>query len=377
MARQAFTATALIYCGIFVASSLYVMIPLHPAVSESYQVTIAHASLSSSLFIIAYALGLLLFGFLADQLPLSKIMLAGMGVLTLLTSLLAFVDSIEAILLLRVFQGLLAASFAPLAFGYCFSHFTTGFQGVVIALINTGFLFAGVFGQIISAAFASAFSVSSVFVAFSFFYLSCFIFLWFTLQPSANAGGLNIKKLTVTILSCLRNPIVRWLYVIAFFLLFPIMLFYGAFEIYLYTIWKDFPIPLQLFRLISLIGIFPSFFTSYVLKKFKPRTVLQFHLGIMAAGFLPALIHLNVGTIAIASFLMIVSTSLTIPMVVLLVGRHSSAGTSGIAIYSCTLLTGAAVGSALAPEIAFFHVLWMIPMLFAGLALLAKVLPDN
>ncbi|WP_026771761.1 MFS transporter [Sediminibacillus sp. JSM 1682029] len=376
MAKQNISAAALIYCAVFVASSLYVMIPLHPLLSETYNVSIGNASLASSFFILAYAFGLLFFGFLADQLPLSRIMLTGMAVLTLITALIALADSFESVLLLRVIQGLLAASFAPLAFGYCFRCFSPGLQGLAIALINTGFLFAGVFGQIISAGFADTFSASGVFIAFSVFYLSCFIFLLFTLQPSAKADGLQLKKLTASILSCLRNRIVRSLYLIAFFLLFPIMLFYGAFEIYLYTSWPEFPIPLQLFRALSLIGILPSFFTSIVLKKFGAKRVLRLHLAIMAAGFLPAAIHLNVGNIAIASFFMIVSTSLTIPMVVLLVGRHATAGTSAVAIYSFTLLSGATLGSVLAPTLSFSVVLLLIPLLFISLTVFARVLPD-
>ncbi|WP_053220396.1 MFS transporter [Virgibacillus senegalensis] len=376
MAKQNISAAALIYCAVFVASSLYVMIPLHTLLSETYHVSIGNASLTSSFFILAYAIGLLFFGFLADQLPLSRIMLTGMALLTIVTVVLALIDSIKSILFLRVIQGLLAASFAPLAFGYCFRSFGPRLQGLAIALINTGFLFAGVFGQIISAAFANAFSISSVFISFSVFYFSCFIFLLFTLQPSAKANGIALKKLTGSILSCLRNRIVRSLYLIAFFLLFPIMLFYGAFEIYLYTSWPEFPIPLQLFRAISLIGIIPSFFTSVVLEKFGAKRVLRLHLAVMAAGFLPAAIHLNVATIAMASFFLIVSTSLTIPMVVLLVGRHASAGTSAIAIYSFTLLSGATTGSALAPSVEFSFVLMLIPLLFVALTLFARVLPD-
>ncbi|WP_077623099.1 MFS transporter [Sediminibacillus massiliensis] len=377
MSKNTLTAGALIYCAVFVASSIYVMIPLQPRLAESHNVSISYASLTSSLFICTYATGLLVFGFLADRLPLRKILVTGMAMLSLITGALIFAADVGQLILLRALQGFTAASFAPVAFGYCFRYFQGSLQGTAIALINTGFLFAGVFGQIISSYLAEAFFFSAVFTGFFLFYLICFSLLFITLKKAVPSDSIPSKKPTTIILSCFQNQILRKLYLIAFFLLLPIMLFYGSFEIYLHQVWTDFPVPLQLFRVCSLIGILPSFFISALLRRFRAKQILRFQLFVMVAGFLPAIAGLNVGTITFASFLMITSTSLTIPMVVLLVGRNTVHGTSAVAIYSFTLLSGASVGSALASLVPFPFVLGIIAAIFILLGLLAKTLPDD
>ncbi|WP_170287651.1 MFS transporter [Aquibacillus halophilus] len=378
MSKQITTAGTLIYCSVFIASSIYVMIPLQPMLAEMYDVSLSYVSLSSTLFVFPYAFGLLLFGVLADRLPLRNILLVGMGLLCLVTGLLSLSNSINSLIFLRIFQGILAACFAPVTFAYCFKHFEGSLQAVVIAMINTGFLFAGVFGQITSVFFTNLFTYQAVFVAFFFFYLSSLIGLFLTLQTSSSKKVFRQNNLFSTILSCFRHQSLRKLYSITFFLLLTIMLFYGSFEIFIFTEWRDFPFSLQLFRTISLIGIIPAFFASYLIKRFGPKNVLTFQLGVMVIGFIPAIIFLNVATALFASLLMIASTSLTIPIVVLLVGRHATTHKStAVAVYSFTLLIGASLGSTLASYIPFTYVMILIPISFIGLCFFSRTLPDS
>ncbi|MDL4842859.1 MFS transporter [Aquibacillus rhizosphaerae] len=372
------TASTLIYCSIFVASSIYVMIPLQPRLSELYDVSVGFVSLSSTLFVLPYAIGLLIFGVLADRFPLRTLLLVGMALLTFFTGLLALSDSIYSLVVLRIFQGVLAASFAPVAFSYCFKHFSGTLQAFVIAMINTGFLFAGVFGQMVSAFFADLFSYHAVFIVFFCFYLTCFIGLFQTLQFSSTQQSYRLKDLSATILSCFKNQVLQKLYVIAFFLLLTIMLFYGSFEIYLYNNWVDFPFSLQLFRMISLIGIIPAFFASSVMKWFGAVNVLRFQLGIMIIGFIPSIFFLHVGSVLFASFMMITSTSLSIPMVVLLVGKHATVSKStAVALYSFVLLIGASLGSTLASSISFLLVIVLVPITFIALVVFTRLLPKE
>lgn len=247
-----------------------------------------------------------------------------------------------------------------------------------MALANTGFLFAGVFGQMISAYFTALVSYHFVFVAFFGFYFSCFIGLFFTLRSSGPEKNKQTKKILPMILSCVRDHTLQKIYGITFFLLLTIMLFYGSFEIYLYETWRDFPYSIQLLRFISLIGIFPAFLSSILIKRFGAKAVLQFQLGVMVIGFIPAVITLNVFTILIASLFMVASTSLTIPMVVLLVGKHANLFKStAVSLYSFVLLTGASTGSVLAPVIPFTTVLILIPSVFLVLAFFSQLLPSD
>ncbi|WP_407271658.1 MFS transporter [Radiobacillus sp. PE A8.2] len=377
MYNKAFTACTLIICSIFIASSIYVMIPLQPALASLHETSIAYVSLSSTLFVLFYAFGLLVFGSLAEKFPHRTILLSGMGMLCIVTWLLSSVSSLEHVIILRIFQGFFAASFAPVTFSYCLIIFQGKLHSCVIAMINTGFLFAGVFGQIVSVFFASLYSYQAVFIAFGCSYLLCFILLSWTLQPTVNHSSLNNQWLS-TILSCFRHQTLRKLYTIAVFLLFTVMLFYGSFEIYIYEAWRTFPFSVQAFRIISLLGIVPAFFASRLIERFGAKKVMLFQFGLMVVGFSPAIVVLNVVTVLVSSLAMIASTSLTIPLVVLLVGKHAPVGRAiAVAIYSFMLLIGASFGSTFAAYVSFPHVLVLICTLFILLSLFARLLPSD
>lgn len=378
MSKNSVTAIVLICCSIFVASSIYVMIPLQPVLAEQFNVSLEIAALTSTLFTFPYALGLICFGLLADRFPLRKLLLIGMALLIIITVLLSLSESIYLLISLRAVQGFFAASFAPVAFAYCFKHFSGSFRAFVIAMINTGFLFAGVFGQMIAAFLADWGSYSLVFGAFFCFYLLCFTGLFFTLKPSDPKLLQERGKIYPMIKACLKHRHLAKLYAIAFFLLLTLMLFYGSFEIYVYDSVGDFPYSIQFLRLISLIGIFPSFFSSQLINRFGAKSVLRFQLGVMVIGFIPVAIANHVFTIMVASFFMILSASLTIPMVVLLVGKHAAQFRStAISLYSFILLTGASTGSMLAPILPFSVVLLLVPILYIVLTVFARLLPGD
>ncbi|KGX83904.1 MFS transporter [Pontibacillus marinus] len=371
MSKQAVMATVLVLTGIFIASNLYTMLPLHTGLAETFGVSIPVVSLSSSLFIFPYAIGLFFFGMLADKLPHKTLLLCGMSLLTIVTTLIGFVDVFWLFICLRALQGILAASFAPTAFAYTFEHFQGRLQAFVIAMINTGFLFAGIFGQMVSAAIADLFAYPAVFFSFGLFYFLCLVGMKTGLVKSKPKTYTKLFSLS-PILSFFRHRPLQKLYGIAFFLLFTVMLFYGSFELFMYRDELDFPFSLQTFRMIGLIGIIPAFFAGRLKSAFGARGILAVHLGLMAVGFIVPLVALNVWTLLFASICMIASTALTIPMVILLVGVHGAhARASAVSIYSFTLLTGASVGSWIAALLPFEMVLVSVVVLFCGLVVLS------
>lgn len=371
MSKQTGMAMVLVLTGIFIASNLYTMLPLHTGLAEIFGVSIPLVSLSSSLFIFPYAIGLFFFGMLADKLPHKPLLLSGMSLLTLITILIGFVDVFWLFILMRAVQGFLAASFAPTAFAYTFEHFEGRTQAFVIAMINTGFLFAGIFGQMVSAAIADWFAYPAVFFLFGFFYFSSLLGINYTLVRSSPKSYTKLFSLS-PILSFFRLRSLQKLYGITFFLLFTVMLFYGSFELFIDQDTVDIPFSLQTFRMIGLVGIIPAFFAGRLQSVFGPRAILAFHLGLMSVGFVVPLIDLNIWTLLFASICMIASTALTIPMVILLVGVHGEfARASAVSIYSFTLLTGASIGSWLAAVAPFQLVLGGVSVLFCGLVWLS------
>ncbi|KGP72143.1 MFS transporter [Pontibacillus yanchengensis] len=372
MHRQTWMALALVITGIFIASNLYTMLPLQPQLAEHFDISITTASLASTFFIFPYALGLFFFGILADQIPHKRLLVFGMISLVIISMLIGYAPTFWVFLGMRAIQGVMAASFAPTAFAYTFEHFQGQQQAFVIAMINTGFLFAGIFGQILSVALTDVGdSYKAVFFGFSFIYFLCFLAMSISLYTSTKKKKKIVFALS-PILSFFQCRPLQKLYAIAFFLLMAVMLFYGSFELYMYEVSMSIPFSLQTFRFIGLAGIIPAFFAGPLQKRFGARLVLCLFLMLMTLGISIPLFTINIWTLLVASILLIASTTLTIPMVILLIGQFAShARASAVSIYSFTLLTGASIGSIVAAWVPFETVLVIVALLFASLSLLS------
>ncbi|MCP8615537.1 MFS transporter [Salirhabdus salicampi] len=373
--KSAISCSVLIICGIFIASNIYTMLPLQHMIADQFAVSLQSTSLASFCFVFTYAFGLLIFGICTDKYNERSILLIGMLILSVITFATTFVKMQYTLLLVcRTLQGFFAASFAPAAFSYIFRFYSKSLQTVSIALLNTGFLFAGIFGQIISAYFAFQYTFSSVFYMFAIFYVICLISLFLTLQHSDKKTQPNARLLK-HIVTLIRFSPLQKLYITAFFLLFTIMLFYSGLELYLVLHEQLFSYTLQTFRMVSLVGIVPAFFARQLVDRYGAIQVLIYSLLLMAFGFMFPMIHLHAWTITVASISMIASTSLTIPMVVILVGRFApSAKGRAISLYSFTLLTGASFGSIVSPFIPFPLILATIFLMFICLAQLIRLL---
>ncbi|MYL32305.1 MFS transporter [Pontibacillus yanchengensis] len=372
MHRQTWMALALVITGIFIASNLYTMLPLQPQLAEHFGISITTASLASTFFIFPYAVGLFFFGILADQIPHKRLLIFGMISLVVISMLIGFAPNFWIFLAMRAIQGVMAASFAPTAFAYTFEHFQGQQQAFIIAMINTGFLFAGIFGQILSVALTDVGdSYKTVFFGFSLIYFLCFLAMSITLYTST----MKKKKIVFSlspILSFFQCRPLQKLYAISFFLLMAVMLFYGSFELFMYEASMNLPFSLQTFRFIGLIGIIPAFFAGTLQKQLGPRVVLSVFLMLMALGITIPLFTISIWTLLMASIFLIASTALTIPMVILLIGQFAShARASAVSIYSFTLLTGASIGSIVAAWVPFTIVLAGVALLFASLSLLS------
>lgn len=369
MNRSLFANIALIISGIFIASNLYTMIPLQKLLSDSYHIPVEYSSLASFCFIIFYSFGLLFFGILADRMEERSIIVYGMLTVSLLTLTLTIASNFVLFLGIRSLQGFAASTFAPAAFSYVFRFFDLKTRTIAIALINTGFLFAGIFGQMISAYLAFQYTFHAVFYGFSLFYFICFLYLWITLKKG-HKPRVEQHNLLTHILTLIRYSPLQKLYGISFFLLFTVMLFYGGFEVYMIHSEGEMSLSLQMFRFIGLIGITPAFFARPLQRTWGAHRVLRYSLLLMSAGLLPSFLFFDERSLIISSIALIASTSLTIPMVILLVGQYGTdARGRAIALYSFTLLAGAGIGSLLSAVIPF-------PIILIGCAVLYTILAN-
>lgn len=367
MLRSFFCGLFLVLSGVVVASQMYNFIPLQSFLSGIYDVSVSEASLTSAGFLFPYAVGLLFFGNLVDRKSSRVVLLTGLVLLSAITILMGVVNSFPLLVFTRVVQGFIAATFAPSAFSYIFSNFQKR-KAFLIAMVNTGFLLAGIVGQWISAWLSFSYSIQTMFVSFGWTFALCAIILSLTISKPKKT--IHTQKSTTTILAFFRNPALQKLYFLTCFLLLTVMVFYGSLDLYLQkeTLSKTFSI--QEIRAWSLIGILPAFFIPYLEKRLGSIKLLSMSCFIMMVAFLLSGIFTTITTLFLTSVMMIASISVAIPMVVLLVGKQASeARATGISIYSFLLLSGAGIGSLLAPLLPLPSILLGETILFSFLTL--------
>lgn len=138
------------WCGLAVVSSLYSTIPMISALASSFGVSASQAAWTGSAFSFAYAVGFLFFGPLSDRFGRRTMMLFGLISLSAVTPALGLSHHLAPLVALRAVQGLVAASFAPAALAYIVDMFPDGKRVTAIGFVSTGFLLAGIAGQLFS-----------------------------------------------------------------------------------------------------------------------------------------------------------------------------------------------------------------------------------
>src|SRR5215210_2131512 len=145
----------LVPCALLVLMQLYLAIPLAPVVGTALGSGRAAAALGTA-YSLAYAVGLLIFGPLSDQYGRKVILVPGMVALAIATAALSVAPSIALVGVLRVLQGLLAASFASVALPYVGEALPRRWRATGIGAVSTAFLVAGILGQVYAQAVARA-----------------------------------------------------------------------------------------------------------------------------------------------------------------------------------------------------------------------------
>ncbi|CDG86850.1 membrane hypothetical protein [Xenorhabdus bovienii str. puntauvense] len=78
-------------------------------------------------------------------------MLVGLIILSIATFACSFAPSLSWLAGLRILQGLVASSFAPIALAYLTEALPVRHRATAIGTMSTSFLVAGIFGQVLAA----------------------------------------------------------------------------------------------------------------------------------------------------------------------------------------------------------------------------------
>ncbi|MCO4356518.1 hypothetical protein BU586_01395 [Staphylococcus agnetis] len=206
--------------GLLVMFSLYSTITIGASIAQDFSVPVTNTPLASMAFSFTFALGCLIYGILSDKFGRKQIMLYGLIAHTIFTLLSVFSTSFMMLVVFRGAQGLAAAAYAPIIIAYISDLFPENKRVTATSFMTMGFLFAGIFGQVISEMIANAYDWRMVFLILGNCYaVLAVVNLWLLPQAPLQETALHFKDFGRDIASIFQNPILMLCYLIGFVLL--------------------------------------------------------------------------------------------------------------------------------------------------------------
>ncbi|MFZ3589125.1 MFS transporter [Bacillus sp. DJP31] len=349
-------ALLLILAGVFVASNIYTLIPIYQVVAVDLETSSSMIVWGSMSFMFCYAIGLLVFGTLSDYHGWKIVFVIGMLLFSITSFLVALSNSAEFLVLTRGLQGFAGGSFAPIAFAYTFDLYHGKFRALVLSLINTGFLVAGIAGLLISSSITGFWEWEYIYYLFGLVYF--IIFLLFLkmlpnrMQPKVQGTVIPIKQY----LQFFRSKDLVFCYTITFSLLLTMVAFYDTVGRFLLPTHSE----TDLFnvRLIGLTGAVLSLFGGTIISKVGIKGSLYLGFSLLIGSLLFMILFPFYEVILYSSIFIVASISILIPSIITIIGTlGSEARGSAVAFYSFTLLVGASFGSLLTSMFEFQGVL--------------------
>ncbi len=362
MNRLTLVAILLIISGICIASNIYTLIPIYPDVATTIHISISQAGVGSSIFTFCYAFGLLAFGPMSELYGRKRIIVIGLLLSSVTTLFVAFSFNSWSLFISRGVQGFVLGSFAPVAFAYTFELFTEKTRILVLALINSGFLMAGILGQLASSIISTYLGWQAVFILFASCYFLIFLLSAKILPVIPKASHHQSHKLIMDFILLLKNPQLLRCYAITFTLLLSFITFYESLS---RTYDED---TLSLIRALGLTGTFLSVFSGKMIQSYGAKfcLLISCFIGIISLTML-LLFHRDPILLALISIPFVSSISLLIPIVITIIGTIATkARGAATSFYSFILLFGASFGPILASLGSLPFVLMVLLFIFIG-----------
>ena len=364
------TVAILALTGLAVVSELYVSIPLFPTMQQAFGVSQAQASWLGTAFGLAYAAGFLIFGPLSDRYGRKAIMVPGLLGLTFTTLAVGFSTSYEVLVGLRVVQGVTAATFAPAALAYLGEQLPASLRATGIAVVTTGFLVAGIAGQVYADAVTLAVGWEWVFWGLAAVY-GAFVLLVYILPQSEEAVGeaeTSIRTVYRRMAQLLRNRVLLVSYGAAFTLLFAFVGMYSGLAPHLQSTFDTSPGTLLFVRVAAVPGMLCSPLAGRLATRYGSDRVVIAGLGLAAAGLTIEAAAGSLAVLVVGSLVFVTGIAVAVPSLIDFIGETAaSARGAAVALYTCILFVGASLGP--------FAATSLEPIGFAGLSVaLALVL---
>lgn len=337
----------LCWAGMVVMSSLYVTIPLTALFSDLFKVSLAQSAATGSIFSVGFAIGCLLFGAISDKYGRKKVIFIGLLALSIVSFFLGIVDSLFWLVILRGLQGIAAATFSPVALAYVVEMFPVEKKVTTIGFVSTGFLVAGIAGQVISTAVSQHFGWHMVFFLLSIVYIITAVLVHYSLpKGETSQSNTDILGPIKQMGKVFTHKSLVLSYMIAFVLLMAFVNMYTVLGNYLssptYNLTSE---QILYFRLAGLFGMLLSPLAGRLTKRFGVRQVLQGGLlvaifSLSSMGFIS-----NLPLLVMMSICFVIGIAISVPSLVSLVGQlGGEARGIAVSIYTFILFLGTSIG---------------------------------
>lgn len=297
---------ALFAAGLCTFANLYITQPLLPAFSDEFGISPATASLSLSVATVILAFSLILFGSLSEAWGRKNIMTVSIIASAVLTLILAFSPSFEALLVLRAVQGFVLAGVPAIAMAYLGEEMDPASLGAAMGLYISGNSVGGLVGRIFMGTMTDLFTWRIGIITLGILSILISLYFIWALPPSKNfkARPLNLSTLTKSLLRHGKDPGLVSLFGIAFVLM-------GSFvTLFNYISYKLLDAPYSLSTsvvgwifVVYLVGTFSSAWFGSLSDRFGRQRVLFIGILIMFTGALLTLpVNLIIKIIGITIF---------------------------------------------------------------------------
>ncbi|SFE41653.1 Predicted arabinose efflux permease, MFS family [Paenibacillus algorifonticola] len=382
-ARSAnYSVMTLILCwsGMAVMSSLYVTLPLLSLFAEHFSVTLTQAAAAGSIFSLGFAIGCLLYGAISEKYGRKKIIVIGLAALTVLSLAIGLVDQFPWLLVLRGLQGAAAATFSPVALAYAVEMFPIEKRVTTIGFISTGFLVAGIAGQVMSSLISDHFGWNAVFMLLAVVYTVTALLVQ-SLLPKGNA-----QQVHASVWAPLREMGTVWKqpylvlsYIVAFVLLMSFVSMYTVLGSYLsgpaFGLGKQ---DLLYVRAIGVVGMLVSPFAGALAKRLGVRLVLRGGLMLAVAGLASLGFARSLPLLIVMSVIFVAGIALAVPSLVSLIGQLGGKSRGiAVSVYTFILFAGTSFGPMLSlffMKISSYRITFFLLALVLGIGLLAACL---
>lgn len=292
-------------------------------------------------------MGCLMYGAISDKYGRKKVILIGMITLSFISLVLGLVHSFAWIIVLRGIQGAAAATFSPVALAYAVEMYPGNRRVTAIGFISTGFLVAGIVGQIISSLINQQYGWNTLFVILAVVYLMTSLVVWILLPRDEIKRGKDssIWESLLQIGTVLKQPELRLIYVVALVLLMSFVSMYSVLGSYLSG--PAFGLSAQQIlyvRAAGILGMLVSPFAGKLTQRLGVRTALRLGLTMAVVGLACMGFFTNLPLLILMSLLFVTGIALSVPSLVSLVGELGGK-LRGIAVsvYTFVLFAGTSI----------------------------------